>query len=150
MCQFTAAVSPEIKEQYDIALLYRGDRLVIFSDDDGFEEFISNAIFIAGLDSSHGVFGLCAFSLYHGIIGQGNTLPAVIAVHCIVAAGHGGESCAVIFGVSLNIFNKPSTRFGVYIPPIAKTMYKDIVNAGFFSSPDKSFSMVDVGMYTTI
>ena len=54
----------------------------------GLDEFIGLASGVARAHRSQYIVGLLAFGVYQKIVGQFDTSPALIAIHCVVAANH--------------------------------------------------------------
>ena len=88
---FAGPVGAEIEEDYTIVGLDGRDRIPIFRDDGRNDKFIHDASFIGCSDCSNGIGGLIAFTHDHRTVGFFDTIPAIVAIHGIVAAHDRGN-----------------------------------------------------------
>ena len=92
MGQLPGPVGPEIKEDNRITVVDGGQRLAVIGDHRGLDELI---VFAAPIGRSHclACFGgqILTPAIHHGLPGQGNPIPAVVAIHGIIAAADRGD-----------------------------------------------------------
>ena len=84
------AVGAEITRQQAVARRHAG----IIADHRRQHEFIRLAASIGDVDRRQGVLGRRAARRHQGVIGQGNAIPAIVAVHGVIAPGDGGDTNA--------------------------------------------------------
>ena len=83
------SVGAEVEEHHGVPVLDRADRLAGLVDaDDGFDEFVGLAAGIALPQNRQHVRRRLAYPLDQCIVGELDALPAVVAVHGVVAARH--------------------------------------------------------------
>ena len=87
VCQLTRAVRTEVEEDAGIAVLDGRDRLAVLRDDNRNDELICHAVRIGICHRLDCVVLLYALAICDCVIGLDDTVPVVVAVHRIVAAG---------------------------------------------------------------
>src|SRR4051812_6442600 len=86
---FAAAVGTEVKADSYITLLYSSNGLPACIGDYSWQyKFIGNLFKIGLLYSMYSTVGNFACPIHQGIIRQFNAVPALIAVHSIIASAH--------------------------------------------------------------
>ena len=83
-CDFTCTIRTEVEEDNGIFILNQTDRFSFFYDYRRFYELICFVCCIRIFDCAYCTFCLNAFAFCHGFVSSLYTIPAIIAVHCIV------------------------------------------------------------------
>lgn len=88
---------------------------------DGLQELVVLALFVAFLDGSHGVTALLALALNHTLQGQLDSLPPLVTVHGVVAANNGSQlASANLLDVVQKLLQVCCTGLGVGVTAIAE------------------------------
>ena len=85
------AIGTEVEADTGIFVAYGGQGFAsIVHTDEGHDEFVGHVLVVRGFYTLHRVYVLAAFPIAenHRIEGFGNTLPAAVAIHGVVAAVH--------------------------------------------------------------
>ena len=101
---FAGAVGAEIKENHGVIVANHRARDCGFAgrgfrgDDGGNDKFVGDAFFVARADGGDGIGEFrIGVALNHGTVRFFDTLPAVVAVHGVVAADDGGDLADAVF-----------------------------------------------------
>ncbi len=101
---FAGAVGAEIEEDHGVVVADHAARDGWFSrrgfggDYGGDDEFVGDAFFVAGADGGDGIGEFrVGFAVDHGAIGFFDAVPAIVAVHGVVAADDGGDLADAVF-----------------------------------------------------
>ncbi len=150
-CNFSCTVRTEVKEDNGILVFYCSDWCSVFHNDSRQNKFICLIIVIRSLDSFHSRFSLYAFALCHGIESQFHTIPAVIAVHCIVTSHNGGNlSYTQFFHFRTKLFHITFAACRRCVSSIQEAVYKNFGQPFSFSQFQKTEYMSQVAVHTAV
>lgn len=118
------------------------DASVVTADNNGSEELVlilGATLLIAGLDGGDRILARLTLTKTHSLEGNLNTLPTLIAVHCVVAANNSGNlTNANLFEVVDKLLHIASTRLRVGIAAIAEEMDEDLFYTILLGGSQKS------------
>ena len=116
--------------------------------DDGLEEFVGHTLCIACLDCSDEIGSLLALAIYEHIISIFKALPAMVAVHGVVATDDGGNLTCRLGTMLLHVFEESGTGLGVGVAAIHEAMDEGFVKTIGLGGVAKGIEMVERGVDT--
>ena len=125
------AVGAEIVEHHGIARadLSRGLASLV-SDDDGQDEFIRDALVVRILDRGDGVARLASLAVDHRVVGLLDAVPAVVAVHGVVAPADRRDLAHAVVAHFLLERRQVFDAFGRRcVAPVEKNVHEHVANA---------------------
>ena len=82
--EFASTVGAEVEENHAVALFHA----VIIADNDGDNKFVGNLVVVGFFNRRGGIRFFRRVSFGNGVVGFLHAVPALIAVHCVVATGN--------------------------------------------------------------
>src|SRR5712691_508401 len=153
------AVGAKIVEDHRIVIPDQTDGQLCFSrgtgragNHDGFDELIGDAVFVAACDRLERVGGLALrFAVNHRAIGLFDALPAVVAVHGIVAPDDRRNLPAAEFAkLLLQLTQKIRAARGRSVAPVQEAMHKDALDLVLARNAEQREHMLDVRVHAAI
>ena len=120
--QLLGTVITEVEEDNGIALLYTA---VIRLVHDRLHELVGHALGVGFLHSLDHVGGFASLTAHKLVVRYLDTLPALVTVHCIVAAYYGGHLVTALH----ELVNESLAALGVGVTAIHETVNVCLVNA---------------------
>ena len=146
-----AAVGTEVETDHNIAILDERIRLANgIANNDRLYEFVSNTIIVRLRQRCQRIGSMGACAMYHTIVGYFYTLPALVAVHSVEAAGKGGQFAAGMVQAGLQVRDEFETALRVSITAIGKGMHGKVRHLVFCSKAAEGLQVFDMGMYAAI
>ena len=157
-CGFAGAVGAEIEKDYGVVIADHAARDGGFSgrglrgDDGGDDEFVGDAFFVAGADGGERIGEFCiGFAVGHGAIGFFDAIPAIVAVHGIVAADDGGDLAdAVLAHFLFERLQKIDAAVGRGVAAVYEAVNEDARDFIFAGHAQQSIEMLDVGVHAAV
>ena len=116
-----AAVGAEIEAEDNVAVLHRGQRLVVgVAEDDWLDKLVGGACGVGGADGVFGVGGVGSCAAHQKVVGQANALPALVTVHGVVASTDACNEAAGLLQVVLQRMDKVDSAVWVRIAAIGE------------------------------
>src|SRR5208283_1376417 len=150
------AVGAEIVEDDRIVVADDADRRSSWpgaaGDYDGLHKFVGDALFVALLEGGDRIVGFgFRFAVDEGAIGEFDALPAVVAVHGVVAANEGGDFADTEFAHFLLEFaDVIAAAVGRGVAAVHEAVDEDLFDFPLLGHFEESEEVVDVGMHTAI
>ncbi len=118
-CEFLGAVVAVVEEYHHVALL---DAAVHGLVDNGLDEFVGHALGVRLLHSLHHVVGLLARAVHQHVVSLLDALPALVAVHGVVAAANCCDHACALLAVVLNFGQEACAALGVGVTAVHERM----------------------------
>ena len=153
------AVGAEVEEDDGVVIADRSNRLSasrharpLIYHNDRLDELIGHAAVIACAHRGNRIHHpLRGISVNHRTIGALDALPAVIAIHGVVAARDAGDRAHVVFGKRvLQLIEKLGAAVWRRVAPVHETVHENPLNLLFASQLQESEEMVNVRMHATV
>ena len=133
----TTAVRPEIETEdhvtrTDAALLSHGG---------GFHEFVCRAARVGGFHHGDGAVEMVGLSLGHGVVGLGDALPPVVAVHGPIPTANGGDAGTGLIADLLQFPEVAGAQLRGGVTSIGKGMHHDIGHPGIRSDAQQGMEV---------
>ena len=117
--ELLGAVVAEVEENHHVAFL---DAAIYCAVNNGLDELIGHALVIALLDSLHHVVALATLAMHELVVGQTDALPALVAVHGIVAASDSCHHAGTLGAMLLELCHKALAALGVGVATVHKAV----------------------------
>ena len=150
-CDLSRAVRPEVKEDNGISVLYCGCRSSVLHYYHGLNELIRLLIVIRRLDAFHRRSSLNTLPSYKRLVSSLHTVPAVVAVHRIVASRNGGHlTHADLLHLCFQLFYILFAGCRGSVTSVQKAMYINFLDTLPLRQLQKSVNVRIVAVYTTV
>src|SRR5579884_2172519 len=128
---FAAAVRPKVVEHGGVLVADQPHRLVLGIDNYyRLDELVGNAFLIRAADGFYGVGRLLALAVHQGIERPLYALPALVAIHGVVAARDSGDAAhADLADLLLQLFHVPRAALGRGVAAVHEAVDTDILHA---------------------
>ena len=110
---------------------------------DGLDEFVGHIVVVAFLHGGYHVLGLLALAFNEQVVCHLHAVPALVAVHCVVATDDRGNLSGRLFAVVLQLFDKALTRAGVGVAAIHEAVEINLLEFVFLGDVAKSKDVVE-------
>ena len=140
ICKLLSTVVAIVDKDNNVALLdcavnsrivYREDKLVGY------------ALVVALLHSLYHIGSLLALALNQEVVSLLNTLPTLVAVHCIEATYDACYVCTIVRAALLNLLDEAIARLRVSIAAVHKAVNVYVVQAILLTNLDELEEMVE-------
>jgi hypothetical protein len=146
--ELTHAVRAVVEGEDGVVLLDAG-RLV--PKDEGLDKLVGNASLVRGLKGLDGVLGVLALVVHEGVNSDLDAVPALVAVHGVVAANEGDELTGTnLLGSVKEVLDVLGRRLGGSVTAVAERVDVDVRDTSLLSGTDEGEEVVDVRVHTTV
>lgn len=146
------AISTEVEEKDTVVFVDRITLPVFIEEDDRLEVFVDGAFgieivhYFGGASMGNGAVALAGED---GLLGAGDAIPIVVAIHRVEAAGSGGnESDAEIVDEVLEFFEVPGGAPRTSVTTVGVDVEGELRDAGLFGGSEKSVQVIGVTVDT--
>ena len=144
-------VRTEIKEDHGIAVLDGGQRLSILHHHCRNHELVRHVLLIGSGDGAHTVGSLHALTLRQGLVGQLHAVPAVVAVHSVIASHHGSHFAdADLFHLIGKLLHKILSGGRRGIAAVQEAVYIDLLQAMALRQLQKAVDVRIVAVHAAV
>ena len=146
--QLARAVVAEVEVDHRVAVADRRGRPAVRAGDDGREdELVGDARGVGGLDRGARRWRRVADALHDGGVGLVDALPALVAVHRVVAAGDGGDRARAELGdVRLQVAHEAARAVGRGVAPVGEGVDEDARQAAVACELQEGAQVVVAGV----
>jgi len=124
---------------------------LLAADDDGLQELVSLALLVAFLDGLDWVGALLALSADDTLHTQLDAVPALVAVHDIVASDDGGDLAnADLLGLVEQLLHVTRAALGVRVAAVAEEVDEDLRHLHLLGDLEQADQVVDVRVDTAV
>ena len=151
--ELLGAVIAEIQEHNGIMRPDAADRAArIVNQTDGLDELIGHAFGIGLLNGLPHVAHRLALALAQKRIGLVNALPALVSVHCIIAADHACNRARKLafLHARKHMPNKPRSASGIGVAAVHEGMHIGLLNAFLLGKFQKALQVLERGMHAAV
>ena len=134
--EFLGSVVAVVEEDDYVALL---DGAVIVAVHDGEDKLVGHALSVRLLNGLHHVAGLLALAIYEQVIGYLHALPALVAVHSVVATDDRGNLGIVLHELA----DESSTALRVGVASVHEAVHVSVVDAILTGDVDEFEEVVE-------
>ena len=135
------AVRPEIEEHDRVPIDDRADGLAVLGDHRRLDELVGLAARVGGLDGRRRSLGAQAGGEHQRLVGAGHAVPALVAVHGVVAAGDRGDLPAEFRERRLEARDVAGRGPGRRVAPVREDVHPDARHAGLARELQESFEV---------
>ena len=151
--ELARAVVAEVEEDDGVAILNAADGAAgSIRPHDGLHEFIGDAGGVGVFDRLHKILRRRALPVNEEVVGLFDALPALVAVHRVVASDHAREHCTLARGgkLLLKALYEPEAALRIRVAPVHEGMNEYLADPFFFSKINKGEEVLEACMHAAV
>ncbi len=148
--ELTGAVGAEVEEDDGVAVANRPDGLALLDDDRRLEELVGLVPGVGGLDGLRGARGVEARREHERLVGPRHAIPALVAIHRVVAPRDARDPAAPLRQGLLQAFEVAARGAGRRVAAVGEGVHADARHAGARGELEEALEMPLVRVHAAV